>query len=66
MVVALGFAACNKQELPVKSGVRSYGWLHMDVEDAERERMLDEGKRRGDVAEAYLLSQLKSQGMVSD
>lgn len=33
---------------------------------AERKRMLDEGKQRADVAEAYLLSQLKSQGMISD
>lgn len=34
-------------------------WVrHLDVDDAERERMLDEGKRRGDVAEAYLLGQL--------
>lgn len=42
-------------------------WVrNLDVDDAERERMLDKGKRRGDVAEAYLLSELKSQGMISD
>lgn len=42
-------------------------WMrNLDIDDAERERMLDEGKRRGDAAEAYLLSQLKSQGMISD
>lgn len=42
-------------------------WVqHLDVDDAERERMLDEGKRRGDVAEELLLSQLQNQGMISD
>lgn len=40
-------------------------WVrNLDVEDAERERMLDDGKQRGDAAEAYLLSQLESQGMI--
>lgn len=40
-------------------------WVrHLDVDDAERERMLDDGKRRGDAAEAYLLSQLKNQRMI--
>ena len=29
MLAALGFAACNKQELPVKSGLRSYGELRL-------------------------------------
>ena len=32
----------------------------LDVDGAERERMLDEGKRREDVTEAYLLSQQKN------
>ena len=39
---------------------------NLDVEDAERERMLEDGKRRGDAAEAFLLGQLESQGMISD
>lgn len=42
-------------------------WVrNLDVEDAERERMLEDGKRRGDAAEAFLLGQLESQGMISD
>lgn len=40
-------------------------WVrNLDVDDAERERMLEEGKRRGDTAEAYLLSQLKQQRII--
>lgn len=40
-------------------------WVrNLDVEDAERERMLEDGKRRGDAAEAYLLSQLKQQRII--
>lgn len=40
--------------------------LNMDVEEAERKRMLDVGRRRADVAEAYLLSQLKRRRMISE
>lgn len=40
-------------------------WVrNMDVDDAEHERMLDEGKRRADVTEAYLLDELRLQGMI--
>lgn len=42
-------------------------WVrNLDVDDAERERMLDEGKRRGDDTEASLLSVLESQGRIKD
>ena len=36
----------------------------LDVDDAEREWMLDEGRLRGDVVKVYLLSQLQGQGMI--
>ena len=40
-------------------------WVrNLDVDDTERERMLYEGKRRADVAEEYLLNQLKYQGII--
>ena len=42
-------------------------WVrHLDISDAERDRMLDEGKRRADFAEEYLLTELKQQGFIID
>lgn len=42
-------------------------WVrNLDIDDAERERMLEEGKRRGEACEAYLLSVLETQGRIID
>lgn len=39
---------------------------NQDVEEAERERMLEEGKRRADVVEVFLQGELKGRRMISD